>query len=206
MYSVQNSEMKTFCNLLISSGVPICGAIYSYDEPTLALSGYTKCYDQPYSHITTSAELAACKGSNWVFVGAKNNSNATNIVLGAFGYSSKVFTTTSSTTTAYLDKYGGVYWYNYPNWGFGFTAVPSVNINFCDAGQAVGNCAYRLCWNLDEGIGGARVGCTENLNNDAVRRKVMYKGNQVYTCVPGKFLNAIGRPRYVQFHFFYRCG
>ena len=56
---------------------------------------------------------------------------------------------------------------------------------YCDAGQAAGDCAYRLCWNLDEGIGGARVGCTENLNNDAVRRKVMYKGNQVYSCVPG---------------------
>ena len=173
---------------LPTSAIPTCGVLYKYDEPTLNLSGYTKCYDQPYSHVTTSAELAACKGSTWVFVGAKNNSNATIIVLGAFGYSSEVFTTTLSTSTAYLDSYGGAYWYDYSGWGFGFTAVPSVNLYYCDAGQAAGDCAHRLCWNLDAGRGGARVGCTENLNSDAVRRKVMYKGNQVHTCVPGKLL------------------
>ena len=106
----------------------VCGVLYNYNELSLNLSGYTKCYDQPYSHITTSAELAACKGSTWVFVGAKNSSTSTTIVLGAFGYSSAVYTTTSSTTIAYLDKYGGVYWYNYPLYGFGFSGVPSVNI------------------------------------------------------------------------------
>ena len=169
----------------------MCGVLYSYDEPTLALSGYTKCYDQPYSHITTSAELAACNGSTWVFVGAKNNINATNIVLGAFGYSSFVYTPTTSRTTAYLDTRGGAYWYDYTNWGFGFTAVPTVNINYCDYGQAAGDCAYRLCWNLDEGLGGYRVGCSVNLNSDSVRRKVMYKGNQVYTCVPGTCIKLV---------------
>ena len=143
-----------------------------------------KCYDQPYSHITTSAELAACTGTNVVFVGAKSNSSTTSIALGAFGLSSNVYTVTSSTTTAYLDP-GGAYWYNYPNWGFGFSRVSTVNIYYCDYGQAAGDCAYRLCWNLDEGLGGYRVGCTENLNSDSVRRKVMYKGNQVYSCTSG---------------------
>ena len=65
-----------------------------------------------------------------------------------------------------------------------------MNIFDCDYGQAAGNCAYRLCWNLDYGIGGYRVGCTENLNSDSVWRKVMYKGNQVYSCVPGTLSNA----------------
>ena len=96
----------------------VCGILYnSYDELTLNLSGFTKCYDQPYSHITTSAELVACKGSTWVFVGGKNNSNSSTIVLGAFGYSSLVYTPTTSTSTAYWDKYGGAYWYDYTNWG-----------------------------------------------------------------------------------------
>ena len=163
----------------------VCGILYNYNELSLNLSGYTKCYDQPYSHITTSAELAACKGSTWVFVGAKNSSTSTTFVLGAFGYSSAVYTTTSSTTIAYLDKYGGVYWYNYPLYGFGFSGVSSVNIFNCDAGQAAGNCAYRLCWNIDFGLAGYRVGCLENLNSDANRRKVMYKGNEVQTCASG---------------------
>ena len=161
--------------------------MYSYDEPTLSLSGYTKCYDQPYSHVTTSTELAACSGSIWVFVGAKPSSSATNIVLGAFGYSSAVYTRTSSTTTAYLDRYGGAYWYNYPLYGFGFSGVSTVHILDCDYAQPAGDCAYRLCWNLDYGIGGYRVGCLENLNSDSTWRKVMYKGDQVYTCAPGKY-------------------
>ena len=120
-----------------------------------------------------------------VFVGAKSNSSTTSIALGAFGLSSNVYTETSSATSAYFDP-GGAYWYNYPTWGFGFSGVSSVDLFYCDAGQAAGDCAHRLCWNLDAGIGGARVGCTENLNNDAVRRKVMYKGNQVYSCTSGK--------------------
>ena len=61
-----------------------------------------------------------------------------------------------------------------------------MNIFNCDAGQAAGNCAYRLCWNLDYGLAGYRVGCLENLNSDANRRKVMYKGNEVQTCTSGK--------------------
>ena len=119
-----------------------------------------------------------------VFVGAKASTSATTFALGAFGVSSNVYTRTASTSTAYFDP-AGVYWYNYPNWGFGFSGVSSVNILYCDAGQAAGNCAYRLCWNLDEGLGGARVGCTEGLNSDSTWRKVMYKGNQIYSCNSG---------------------
>ena len=44
--------------------------MYNYNELSLNLSGWTKCYDQPYSHITTTAELAACAGTICVFVGA----------------------------------------------------------------------------------------------------------------------------------------
>ena len=166
----------------------ICGVIYSYDELTLNLSGYTKCYDQPYSDVTTTSDLAACKGSTWVFVGAKPSSSATNIVLGAFGYSSTVYTTTSSTTTAYLDRYGGAYWCNFPLYGCGFSGVPTVHILDCDYAQLAGDCAYRLCWNLDYSIRGYRVGCLENLNTDPTWRKVMYKGNQVNTCAPGNVI------------------
>ena len=183
---------ETSCVLHVASPPLGCGVLYNYDEPTLYLNGFTKCYDQPYSNVTTSMELAACAGTNWVFVGAKNSSNSTTLVLGALGYSSTVYTTTSSTTTAYLDKYGGAYWYNYPTYGFGFSGVSSVDIYNCDAGQAAENCAYRLCWNIDYGLAGYRVGCLENLNRDANRRKVMYKGDQfLYSCTPGKYIRCL---------------
>ena len=73
-----------------------------------------------------------------------------------------------------------------PTGVFGFTAVPTISLVYCDGIQTATDCAHRLCWNLDEGIGGARIGCSISLNSDSTRRKVMYKGNQVYTCTPGK--------------------
>ena len=183
-YKLHTTSASYFRAIFISAAV--CGILYNnYDELTLNLSGFTKCFDQPYSHITTSASLAPCKGSTWVFVGGKNSSNSSTIVLGAFGYSSLVYTPTTSTSTAYWDKYGGAYWYDYTNWGFGFSAVPTIALVYCDGTSASNDCAHRLCWNLDEGIGGARIGCSTGLNSDSTKRKVMYKGNQVYTCSPG---------------------
>ena len=122
-----------------------------------------------------------------VFVGAKSNSSTTTIALGAFGLSSNVYKVTTSTTAANSDP-GGAYWYKYPAYGFGFSGVSSVHIFDCDYAQPAGDCAHRLCWNLDYSIGGYRVGCLENLNTDSTWRKVMYKGNQIYSCTSGRFV------------------
>ena len=161
-----------------------CGVQYNLNETSLLQNGFVKCYDQPYSHITTSTELAACKGSSLVFVGAKASSSSGTISLGAYGTSTNVFTTTSSTTTAYLDA-GGAYWYNYPLYGFGFSGTPLVHIYDCDYDQPLGDCEHRLCWNLDYSIGGFRVGCNQKLNSNPTWRKVMYMGNQYPDCFAG---------------------
>ena len=171
-------------NNIFIAGILPCGILYNRDEPSLIQNGFIKCYDQPYSHVTTTTELAACSGTNVVFVGAKSNSSTTTIALGAFGLSSNVYKVTSSTTAANSDP-GGAYWYKYPAYGFGFSGVSAVNIYDCDYAQPAGDCAHRLCWNLDYSIGGYRVGCLENLNTDPTWRKVMYKGDQVYSCISG---------------------
>ena len=65
-------------------------------------SSNIKCYDQPYaySHVTTQSEfVAACEGTNEVFVGAKSSSSATTFTVGAFGYSVEVFYQSSYSTT-----------------------------------------------------------------------------------------------------------
>ena len=113
-----------------NTAVPSCGVIYNYSEEALALSGYVKCYDQPYSSSTTISDLAACNDTQIVFVGAKSSNSSTVFAIGAFG-SPNVFTATYSTTTAYYDP-GGAYWYRYPSYSFGFASSSSVNLNTCE--------------------------------------------------------------------------
>ena len=162
--------------------VQSCGVLYNYSENSLLLNGFVKCYDQPYSFHTTSSDLNACNGSQFVFVGAKNSNFTTIIAVGAFG-SSNIFAVTTSTTTAYYDL-GGAYWYRYPSYSFGFASSSNVTLNTCDVGST--DCASRLCWHLDINVGGYRAGCTTWLNDDPTWRKVMYKGNIAPSCFPGK--------------------
>eukprot|EP00731_Ephydatia_muelleri_P016532 Em0009g956a len=72
---------------LTSQAVPSCGVVYNYSEGALALSGYVKCYDQPYSSYTTTRDLAACNDSQIVFVGAKSSNSSIVFAMGAFGLS-----------------------------------------------------------------------------------------------------------------------
>ena len=163
-----------------------CGVTYNYSEGALVLSGYVKCYDQPYSSATTDSDLAACNNTQIVFVGAKSSNLSTVFAIGAFG-SSEIFTATYSLTTAYYDPAGGAYWYRYPSYSFGFASSSSVNLNSCDYGQGYPDCVSRLCWHLGGGDGGYRAGCTTGLNSDPTWRKVIYKGNNnLAMCNSGK--------------------
>ena len=149
--------------------------MYNYSEGELALSGYVKCYDQPYSSYTTTRDLAACNDTQIVFVGAKSSNSSTVFAIGAFG-SPQAFTATYSTTTAYYDP-GGAYWYRYPSYSFGFADFSSVHLTSCDNDPGSNDCVSRLCWHLDQSYGGYRAGCTTRLNGDPTWRKVIYKGN-----------------------------
>ena len=181
--------------MLISQPAVIlsCGVFYGHDEGSLIQNDFVKCYDQPYSYASSSSDFSACSGYDVVFVGAKT-SNSTNIIgIGAFGLSTGVFANTYSKTTAYPDA-GGAYWYNYPGYGFGFAASSTVNLNTCDFGHGSPDCLSRMCWHVDQGIGGYRAGCTTHLNNNQIWRKVIYGGPQIYSCSPGmsKLLGAHG--------------
>ncbi|KAL5505793.1 hypothetical protein EMCRGX_G007297 [Ephydatia muelleri] len=161
--------------------VPSCGVLYNYPENALIQKSFTKCYDQPYSHATTSADLANCMGSSLVFVGAKSSSGSNTFALGAFGVSSNVMKITSSATQAFIDD-GGAYWYRTPGWSFGFASSSSINLGRCDNNNP--DCSHRLCFHLDQNVGGYRAGCTVGLNEDSTWRKVIYKGNYLNSCSP----------------------
>ena len=148
------------------------------------MNGFVKCYDQPYSSPTRSSDLSNCSDSQVVFVGAKYAEMSHTFAIGAFG-SPNIFAVTTSTSTAYYDP-GGAYWYRYPSYSFGFASSSSVYLNSCDYGQGNNDCAHRLCWHLDQGIGGYRAGCTIGLNGDPTWRKVIYKGSDAPPCFPGK--------------------
>eukprot|EP00731_Ephydatia_muelleri_P005029 Em0002g1205a len=163
------------------AAVPSCGVLYNYPENALIQKSFTKCYDQPYSHATTSADLANCLGSSLIFVGAKSSAGSNTFALGAFGVSSNVLKTTSSSTQAYIDD-GGAYWYRYPGWSFGFASSSNINLNSCDYNNP--DCSHRLCFHLDQNAGGYRAGCTVGLNGDSTWRKVIYKGNYLNSCSP----------------------
>ena len=171
-----HTNYHLLCPTVTSSGV-----LYNYNETILLLSGFVKCYDQPYSSFTTKRDLDACYGSKVVFVGAKS-SNFT-IAIGAFG-TNNVLVVTNSTSTAYYDP-GGAYWYRYPSYSFGFASSSSVNLNTCDVGQGNDDCAHRLCWHLDQTSGGWRAGCVAFLNGDQTWRKVIYRGSAAPLCTTG---------------------
>ena len=123
-------------------------------------------------------------GYTYAFVGAKNSSNATQFNIGAFGKTSNVFNQTDTSTTA-VSGPGGAYWYNNPQLSFGFAASSVVNLFSCDYGQGPGDCESRLCWHLNNNGGGFRAGCTIFLD-DPTWRKVIYLGNETYSCLPGR--------------------
>ena len=163
-----------------------CGVLYNYSESLLLLNGFMKCYDQPYSSSTSSRDLDACNGSQYVFVGAKTNSSSTNIAIGAFG-TTKILAVTNSTSTAYYDP-GGAYWYRYPSYSFGFSSSSNVTLTTCDtSGLGNDDCAHRLCWHLDQSGGGLRAGCTIGPFVQTWR-KVIFKGNTAPACFPGNTL------------------
>ena len=158
--------------------------LYGFPESILIQNNFVKCYDELYRDVTTSDDLLPCSG-NSVFVGAKATVSATTFELGAFGSSTNVFSITSAHGTAYYDSAGGAYWYRLPQNSFGFAGISSITLNTCDYAPDYPDCLSRLCWHLDQSIGGYRAGCATDVTYDSDWRKVIYATNATYQCGPG---------------------
>ena len=175
-----------------SPGLP-AGVQLSYATSSVENVGCTLCYDQPYSHTTTTSIIDNCKmlaGSGWVVMGAKENSNATTLSLMAS--IKAVDLVTAFTTISAYGPHNGAYWYYNPSYAVGFSLAQSIYLMNTDI--LSGQCEYRLSWSLS--IGGARAGCTTGLASNTVWRKIMYycpKPSDVcVNCPAGKYSMTVG--------------
>ena len=152
--------------------LPTMGDHDVYYLSDLSSMGYIECLNTAYSDVTTDATLAMCSdyGVGSYFVGAIYSTTAEVNEMGAFG-SHEIFTETSALDVAVYDSVYGKYWYNYDNFGFGFSPTSNIILNNCDSTES--SCDSRLCWNLD-GHGGFRAGCATDLTNNDHFRKVVY--------------------------------
>jgi hypothetical protein len=175
--------------------LPPVGIQQSYPISSISNLACTVCYDQAYSHATTSSNIEACKtsagSSGWILMGSKTSSAATSFSLLAAIQGSN-FVTSTSTTQAYLSN--GVYWYYHNTKSVGFAESSNINIINADIVSVSQNCANRLSWHMDA-RGGYRSGCTLPLDTNSVWRKIMYHCNNAETCAAcpvGTFKEAVG--------------
>ena len=132
---------------------------------TTGLTCITK-YQQPYAHATYSADVKqfAVGASDYAYalLGARYGyGNSGNFKVAAIGDYDSVFASTSSSSTAYLNR--GTYWYHYPGTGsagsMGFAPDAAVSLSPADTASPGDN--TRMSWNLDQSSGGHRAGSTD---------------------------------------------
>jgi hypothetical protein len=154
------------------------GVQLNVPETRITAGGWTICYDQPYSHQTTAADLTRCSSlGTFMLMGAKSSSGASNLTLLAAGATTNALATTSSTNAAYLEN--GAYWYNYPGRSVGFAESSQVNLWYPDTFNWDSECTQRLSWFIDVGAGGWRAGCATGLNSNSAWRKLIYSSSGI---------------------------
>ena len=125
---------------------------------TTGLTCITK-YQQPYAHATYSADVKqfAVGASDYAYalLGARYGyGNSGNFKVAAIGDYDSVFASTSSSSTAYLNR--GTYWYHYPGTGsagsMGFAPDAAVSLSPADTASPGDN--TRMSWNLDQSSNG----------------------------------------------------
>ena len=135
---------------------------------TSALAGWTKFYDKPYKHATSSSDLQVPSSAEYVFVGARSPDGT--ITLGAFGTRAAVLRATPLNTP---HLHNGMYWYSTTGKSFGF--APTATIDQGSADTHYREDARRLSWFLDQsGWGGWRAGATLGLGSNTQWRKLVY--------------------------------
>ena len=149
-----------------SSSVEIAWQIY--ENLRIPLTGWTRVFDQPYSHKTTTDNLNQIAGlcHDQVLVAATFNGS---ISIAAVGPSSVLTLNTSWNRT---EKFGQVYWYRTNGTSFGFSPLPSIRQTSGDNMDI--DSPLRLSWILDQNTGGYRAGAIHSLYDNSLWHKVIY--------------------------------
>ena len=155
------------------------GIVYNYSVSHLVSGGFIQCYGADYNNPTTTADLVNCSHttSKFFFVGAIKRNAPSYFAIGAFG-NQLVFSQTFSSSSAEFIAHG-LYWYYVAGQSFGFSPIANIDLAPCDF--ATLNCSGRLCWHVDELVGGYRAGCVTSLNNDPTWEKSIYRTSPDYS-------------------------
>ena len=157
------------CLRLITSSIPSGIQHNSESLQSLTARGCIPCYDEYYSHFTTTDDILRCKGP-YLFVGARQTLNAT-FLLGAFGLATDVSSFSNVSPREPLMS-NGVYWYLFPASAFGFHDRMPLELDKADISEPESD--SRLSWHLDRRIGGYRAGSASRLYNSVDYKKAIY--------------------------------
>jgi hypothetical protein len=147
---------------------PVVLAGQIYENLQIRLYGWTRVFDQPYSHNTRSDDLNQIAGicHNQVLVAATFNGS---ISLAAVGPASVL---TLNTAWNRPQQRGQVYWYRTTGKSFGFSPVDTIRQTSADNEDL--NSPLRLSWLLDQNMGGYRAGAVRSLADSSLWHKVIY--------------------------------
>jgi hypothetical protein len=151
---------------LVTSPVALDWQIY--ENLHIELHGWTRVFDQPYSHKTRLEDLNQVAGicHNHVLVGATFNGTMS---LAAVGPSSVL---TLNTLWNQPQQFSQVYWYRTSGKSFGFAPLSTIRQTSGDNEDL--SSPLRLSWALDQNIGGYRAGTTRSLHDSSLWHKVIF--------------------------------
>ena len=121
-----------------------------------ALGGWTKFYDETYTHSTYTSNIEVPNTAQYMFVGARHPDGT--IALGAFGEREAVLAA-SDVDTAH--EHNGAWWYSRAGRSFGFAPTSTIlqtSTDVIDSHDPTDS--QRLSWILDDGPGKNRAGNT----------------------------------------------
>lgn len=118
--------------------------------------GYYEVYNYAYSYATTTAQLAlvnvTCDRYS-ILCAAGGAANSNSLLLVSCGNCWSILSVTQVNRPRLVN---GAYWYMTPNYSFGFAPNATINQITCDKFDTTNS--FRLCWHLDQNVGGWRIG------------------------------------------------
>lgn len=133
--------------------------------------GFSNVYNFAYGHSSTSEELNLIKSNcsaNSILCAGGALAGSDNLLLVSCGNCLSVLSSTPHNQPVLIN---GAYWYFTPNYSFGYAPTNSVSQNTCDNFNPKD--PLRLCYHLDQYVGGWSIGTLTYLNYDTAYVKIL---------------------------------
>ena len=138
-------------------------------------NGYSTVYEVVYSSMTTSSIINnirnSCTATSTLCYGCYSSSNSNNLLTVACGRCLDVTNNTVKNSPNYIN---GVYWYYTESTSIGFSSLNDITQNTCDNNNGVSP-GKKICWHLEQNVGGWRCGSATTLNYDTTYYKIIFR-------------------------------